>query len=433
MEKTFFQKYKIWFFVIGFMLLIAFGSTLFNGVRKTITLNVWGVNFTDEQFDILSKNIKQTSKNRIKFVYTEKTIASYEKDLLDSFIHSESPDIFLINNEQLGKFKKLISPISLEDKGYNINNLKKDFPTIIADEAVLKNQLYMIPVSIDSLALYYNQNVFDSLSIPNPPTTWASVLQLIPTLRQLDSYNRISRSPIGMGDGKTITNSSSLLSLLMMQIGSKIINTSEQRVVLTERTKVNDEYVSPGTEALAFYCQFSQPNNQSYSWNSSFINDLDAFANNKLAMYIGYFSDRDTIIDKNPNLIFDVSEMPQRSGSDNVNFGRFWGLTVSSQSKNKTVAWEALQLLTAPTNLKTLIDFSKFPPANRALINEYYNDSDISVFAKQALSSKSFYNPDHQRVREFFLEAINSGNLNKDYRTSIDRLNQDLTNLMYNN
>jgi hypothetical protein len=42
-----------------------------------------------------------------------------------------------------------------------------------------------------------------------------------------------------------------------------------------------------------------------------------------LATYIGYFSDRDLINEKNPNLIFGVSEMPQLESNPNVNFGRF--------------------------------------------------------------------------------------------------------------
>jgi maltose-binding protein MalE len=90
---------------------------------------------------------------------------------LESFIHAESPDIFLMNNEQIGKFRKLISPYDLENANYNINNLRKDYPTIIEQEAVLDNMAYLLPVSIDSLVLYYNRNVFDSLSVSNPPST----------------------------------------------------------------------------------------------------------------------------------------------------------------------------------------------------------------------------------------------------------------------
>jgi len=429
----FIKKYKIWFFIIGFVLLMVFGTTIFSNIRKTVTLTVWGTNFTDEQFDILSRNIKGTSRNGIKFVYTEIKQDDYETELMSSFIHSESPDIFLMNNEQIGKFKKLVSPLNLANKNYNINNLKKDYPTIIEEESVLENQLYMLPISIDSLVLYYNRNIFDSLSIPNPPKTWPDLLKLISTLRQLDAYNRISRSPIAMGTGKNVTNSPDILSLLIMQLNGKIINTAEQRVTVNERVRLNDTYINAGEEALAFYAQFAQSNNQYYSWNNSFENDLDAFANNKLAIYIGYRSDKEKIIKKNSNLNFGISEMPQINIDQNINFGKFFGFTVSSQSKNTEVAWEALNLLMSASNVKNIIDFSKLPPANRQLINEYYNDNDLSIFAKQALNSKSFYHPNNESLKDIFIKIIDKANTDRNYRNAISELSQDLTNLMYKN
>jgi len=120
---------------------------------------------------VLSRNIKAISRTPVKFVYKEIKAENYEKELTDSFIHSESPDIFLMNNTQIGKFKKLVYPFDLNQKNYNITNLKKEYPTIIEEEAVINNGLYMLPISIDSLALYYNRNIFDSLSIPTPPKT----------------------------------------------------------------------------------------------------------------------------------------------------------------------------------------------------------------------------------------------------------------------
>ncbi len=431
MEKSFFQKYKTWVLLSGFVLLFVFGTTIFSGIRRTTTLNVWGSGFSEEQFDLLTRNIKGTAKNNIKFVYTEVDQDDYEQELLDSFIHSESPDIFLVNNEQLGKFYKLIAPMELTGK-YNISNLQKDFPTIISTEAVLRDKLMLMPLAVDSLALYYNRNIFDSLAIPNPPKTWSAMNELVPTLRQLDSYKRISRSPIGLGDSSSITNSSDILSLLILQLGGKVIDTLEQRVAVTDRVRAGENYISPAEEALKFYTQFYKSNNQSYSWNRSFNNDLDAFANNTLGVYIGYYSDRELINKKNPNLTYDIAEMPQVSSNSSVNFGKFWGFTVSTQSKNKKIAWEVLALLASPENMQGVLSFSKFPPANRTLISQYYNDPDLGIFAKQALNSKSFYYPDAKGVKAAFWKAIDTTNMDDNPRNSVGELNQNLTNLMYN-
>jgi len=68
-----------------------------------------------------------------------------------------------------------------------------------------------------------------------------------------------------MGTGKNVTNSPDILSLLIMQLNGKIINTAEQRVTVNERVRLNDTYINAGEEALAFYAQFAQSNNQYYS------------------------------------------------------------------------------------------------------------------------------------------------------------------------
>jgi len=57
-----------------------------------------------------------------------------------------------------------------------------------------------------------------------------------------------------------------------------------------------------------------------------------------LAIYIGYRGDKEAILKKNPNLNFGIAEMPQRNINNNINFGKFFGFTVSSQSKNKEIA-----------------------------------------------------------------------------------------------
>jgi hypothetical protein len=84
-------------------------------------------------------------------------------------------------------------------------------------------------------------------------------------------------------------------------------------------------------------------------------------------------------------------------------------------------------------NVKQLIEFSKLPPANRALIGEYYNDNLLNIFAKQALSSKTFFHPDNILTRNAFIDIMDKVRYNNDYDNAIRTLNQSLTNILYNN
>jgi len=68
-----------------------------------------------------------------------------------------------------------------------------------------------------------------------------------------------------MGLGTSINNSSDILALLIMQLNGEIIDSEGQSVKLNNRVNVDGSYINPGEEALKFYTQFSQSNNQYYS------------------------------------------------------------------------------------------------------------------------------------------------------------------------
>jgi len=88
---------------------------------------------------------------------------------------------------------------------------------------------------------------------------------LTSTFRKFDSYNRLTNGTIGLGGSQSIKNSTDIVSLLVMQLGGKIINSENNRAVLDESITYNGNYINPGEEALKFYCQFNDPTNQYYS------------------------------------------------------------------------------------------------------------------------------------------------------------------------
>ena len=431
METKFLNKNKIIIAAVVLVLLFAFGANLFRFATKKITLTVWGVDLSRSEFEALfgGKSVRVGRAN-VFFDYQEKSAEEYETALLNSFISSQSPDIFMASNEQLGNFKNLIYPLDLNTRSYNIASLNNDFPTIVEKELVFDNQLYLMPLSIDTLALYYNRNIFDSLSIPTGPKTWDDVRNLLPYLRKANSQNQLERAVISMGDSDTIKNSTDILSLVIYQLNGSILNDAKDRSVINEFVSFNNQRIDPGQTALSFYSSFYQPTNQNYSWSRSFGNDIDAFAQNKLAMFIGYFSDKAIIQKKNPNLSFAVSEMPQSAHNMGVNFGKISGLSVSKQSQNKDLAWALLLSVNNDFDWNNLFAIKKLPPARRSVISNLYSDADFGIFAKQALSAKSFFNPDHRKVKSLFNEAIDNANFSKDYKNASSKLSQNLTNLL---
>ena len=56
--------------------------------------------------------------------------------------------------------------------------------------------------------------------------------------------------------------------------------------------------------ALLFYTDFTNPSKTSYSWNAALPQSFDAFTSGELAAYLGYASEYNSIISRNPNLRF---------------------------------------------------------------------------------------------------------------------------------
>lgn len=77
------------------------------------------------------------------------------------------------------------------------------------------------------------------------------------------------------------------------------------------------------------------------------------------------------------------------------------------------------------------INSSRRPPALRSLIAQIENDPEYGVFAKQALTARSWYSIDEDRVNQLFNSAIQNvinGKLAADL--ALSQLEDQVTHLM---
>jgi ABC-type glycerol-3-phosphate transport system substrate-binding protein len=114
-----------------------------------------------------------------------------------------------------------------------------------------------------------------------------------------------------------------------------------------------------------------------------------------------------------PRFNFNVAPMPQVSGATTaVNFANYWAVAVSKQSKNINEAWKFVAALTNATNATKYLNASGRPAARRDLISAQESDPDIGVFAKQALSARTWYQVDSSAIETIFanmIDAVNHG------------------------
>ncbi|MEK7062231.1 MAG: extracellular solute-binding protein [Patescibacteria group bacterium] len=377
------------------------------GNEEQTEINFWGVE--DEQFiRPVIDSYSQVNK-AARIAYTQFSESDYEKRLVDAMASGQAPDILMLHNTWLSKHASRLLPLPAVS-GFSITQLRQLFPQVVEADFSGNNGIYALPIYIDTLAFLYNKDFFDAKGVAVVPKNWNEFQYVIPRLRELDFGNKVVKAAAAIGGSeKSIDKATDLLSLIMLQSGMQMIDQAG-----------NVDFARNGGEKpLNFYLQFSNPSNSVYTWNDNFRDSLDGFSQGTVAAIFNYQSSISVIKAKNPFLNLAVAPMIQSAGtSQPVNYADYWGLAVSNQSRNPEIAWNFIMYFTADqTVAEKYIQESKRPPALRSLIQKYLNDLDLGVFSQQALTARSWPQPDSSAVRRIFsdmIESISSGRLSVD-------------------
>lgn len=359
-----------------------------DGSSSAIELEFWGID-KPEAFQGLI-NDYQANNSGITINYIQVNPDNYEEKLIDALASRRGPDVLMIKHNWLPKHFEKLYPIPAAN--LSVKELREAFADVAADDMVYQGKIWGLPLWIDTLALFYNKDIFNSSGIALPPTTWQEFQNLSRSLTEKNINGEIQRAGAAIGTSSNIDNSADILSLLMIQAGSSITDTNGVGAF-------NDEL---GKQAVTFYTSFANPASLYYCWNNSLPESFSAFSQGKVAMVLGYNSDKAKIESKNPYLNYGVALMPQSAKNPDVvkNYADYWALTVSATSQNPTLAWNFIFYLVNSQQAQRYLTVTQKAPASRILIKEMQKDEKIGVFAKQSLSAKTWLqnNPENSSV-----------------------------------
>lgn len=369
------------------------------GSQKAVVLNFWGIDDI-KAFNATIQNYATLNKG-VKIAYRQIDEKNYEAELINAMAAGQGPDILMFHNSWLPKHgnkincTKAISPLQMDQL----------FPRAVTQDFVFADMTCALPLSLDSLALFYNEDIFNKNSIVLPPATWTDFKNIVSKLTQYSSASQISRSAAAIGGSEpSISSASDLLGLLMFQKGSEIYDRQSKKVF----------FGTGEGEALGFYTQFGIPGSQYYTWDKNLGNYLDAFSQGQTAMIFAYARQIKPIKEKNPFLVLKIIPAPQFDPENPINYASYWGLAVSGKSQRSDLAWNFISYLAGdPQNSLNYLKASNQPPALKTLINQYFSDPDLNVFARQALTAKSWYQADSAKSRQIFSGMIESVLSNK--------------------
>lgn len=410
------------------------------GFKNTATpykvkLEVWGVFDDSDAYGSIFSEYKKANPYVTEINYKKFNVDTYKQDLVEALASGKGPDIFLIRNSWVSAFQDKIvaAPTTFADE----RAYREAFADVVASDFMTSDKkIYGAPLSVDSLALYYNKDIFTAAGILTPPTTWEEFAREASALTKVDAFGNIQQSGAAMGTAFNINRSTDILSAMMLQSGVPF------------QSDGNGQGISlrSGERALSFYTQFADSRSSNYIWNSRQHYSLDAFYEGQAAMMINYSWQYETLKHKNAKLNIGVAPLPQFAQGTKSNYANYWGYVVAknksfgpevtdtvTQGKLRThESWQFLKYLTMPNGkiftlrngltgttkdvalasdpAQTYLTQTKKPAARRDLIEASRRDLFLGPFAEGNIVAKNWRQSDPEAVEAIFAEVIDSVN-----------------------
>jgi multiple sugar transport system substrate-binding protein len=425
----------IFFSVVGFLVIILVGGFYIwfkGGKPKEVTLNFWGVFNDADQYSGLIAKFRQEQlalkRSPKKITINYKKFASYEeyeRALVEAWTGKiKGPDIFMIHDTWLPNYQQYIYPYPQTNKSpMNAQLYQQTFMPVASYDFLRNGQIYAIPLSIDTLALYYNKDILDEMYRNNPdeawvlnaPKTWDDVIKLAEYTAQKDEWGNIGRSGIALGTANNIKRAQDILSLIMLQSGTQMVADDFLSTTFDRTVTVSGAAYNPGEQSLQFYTDFANPRKKVYTWNTQKNYSIDEFSDGNLTMMVGYSYLMSTIDKKNANLAYEIGTAPQLKDSKKpVNYANYWGLSVPRTASRPQEAWDFIEFSSRSENVFLFLNAANCPTARMDMISWQEKEMPkLGVFARQGLTAQSWYQINSASADKVFLEMIGNVNMGK--------------------
>ncbi len=364
---------------------------------STTELVYWGLWEPDS---VMSGLIEKYEKDHpeVTIDYRQQSITDYRRRLQSALAAGEGPDIFRYHNTWLPMLSSNVS--SVPRAQVEQIQLESDFYSNVKESLFWQGDYYGIPLYFDTLALYYNKEIFSDEGV-QPPTTWDELRRIAARLTIKQESGQIIRSGVALGQISNVDHWSDIVGLMILQNGGNLAGNYDQAL----------------EQAIEFFLVFSK---QDGVWDETLPNSTRAFAGGQVAMYFGPSWRMINLQELNPELDFGVVPMPQLAGGQEINWASYWVEGVSTRSENKEAAWDFLAFLSREENLQQLYKAGSqvhyigeiYPRKSMAGLLE--DDPLVSPFVEQAPTATSWYlcsatgdSGINDNIIQYFTDAVN--------------------------
>jgi ABC-type glycerol-3-phosphate transport system substrate-binding protein len=382
------------------------------GGARVVEVDMWGTIDSDTFFRLQSE-INTNQKNALVNInYREIPENQFESVFVEALASGNGPDLVLIPDFLFVKQENKLYEIPYQT--FPQQTFKNTF--VEGSEFLLSSfGIKAFPYILDPMVMYWNRTLLNQAGISLPPTQWEQFTTMTPSLVVKDTgTSAISKAAVALGEFRNVNHAKEILINLIQQAGNPVIvreylsETSEAvySSILPDRQSYA---VAPVNAALNFFTQFSNPTREIYSWNRALPQSQDMFLSNDLAFYFGFASEYNILRQKNPNLNFDVSVMPQSGGTEIKSvLGKMHVIGVVKNSKKINPAITTAQNLTSFDSINIASKIFELPPVRRDLLVAVPESSIKNNFNASALISKIFLDPNREQTNLIFTNMVES-------------------------
>lgn len=408
--------------------LVVFTTTRTASPSKLPSIVVWGT-VSARDFSGAVSQYNEVSADKISVSYVEKLPDQFDKELIEALASGKGPDAVLMPHDLIVRYADKVFPITYE------NYPLRDFRNTFIDAAeVFLNPVgtLAVPFTVDPLILYWNRDLLATAQFAQPPKLWSEMGDYVKKLTKRDLARNVSQSAIALGEYRNVNNAKEILSALFFQSGNKVTSRDGSGLVRSVLTSGGEGAARlPAVQALAYYTSFSNPSDALYSWNRSLKNSHDLFSTGELAMYLGMGSEVKGIVEKNPNLNFDVASIPQpKDAKVHSTFARVTGFAVMKLAKDPFGTFQVVQILTGKPFMEAWTNRVNMAPARRDLLSVRPEDPALDVIYSAAFVGKAWLDPNMVETDQIFkdmIEGVTSGQ--RSVSLSVQTAHQEINSL----
>lgn len=409
MQKKF--MYGLAVFGFGALLVVLF---LRAPVKPITELIVWGpLEESEIGWERIIESYAEQEPNT-QITFRRISYDDYERELIGAFARGIQPDLFYVQNAWIPKFRHFLTPMPTGEEWMSYREFRDTFVDVaVVDFTEAAERILAIPLFMETLALFYNEDLLSEAGIEEIPDTWDALAETAASLTRQNARGEIIQSGVALGTAQNINRATDIFALMALQAadGTPVSDQKTGRVVLNPSLEGADR-----GDVMAAYTRFADPASTTYSWNEDQWYSIDAFIDGRTAMMINYPHHLVTIEERAPDLSLGIAPAPQTqsllAGKRRVDYANYWGLAVTSRSSATSAAWRLVMFLSEPKQQQqSIIRYTSTParvPARRDLIEVLLDDPRWGVFARSALTAKSWYQPDQQKVEAIIEEAIDA-------------------------